>query len=209
MAGQVQIDPGTPGAAPLPEPHRPLPRGAAPLAALENGLFWAEQSLLVLFIGVLVGLSFFQVVLLNMANLGSAWAAKTSITLNWGDSFLRHLVLVIAFLGSSLATRQGRHLSIDALSRLMRPRARVLVKAFIDLVSAVICVLLAQAAWSLAQFDSDSIAFRIGTSEVPRWPFYVAILAGFALIGLRFVIRGVQDLWHGWTGELEPEAPPL
>jgi TRAP-type C4-dicarboxylate transport system permease small subunit len=206
MHSEMQIQAMPPGAAP---PVQQRSAALRLLSGLERTLFWAEQSLLVLLIGVLVGFSFFQVVLLNLANLGSQWAARTSIGLGWGDSFLRHLVLVIAFVGASLATREGRHLSIDAVSKLLPPRPRVLLKAALDLVSAVICGLLARAAYGLVLFDSESIAFRVGTHEVPRWPFYVCIAAGFALIGARFVVRGAQDFWHGWTGNLEPEVPPL
>lgn len=189
-------------------PEVPLPRGVASLQRAENLLFWMEQTLLVLLIAVLVGLSFAQAALAIGFRLGWSWAGDAVGSLSWSQGFLRHLVLVIAFIGASLATRQGRHLSIDAASKALPPRMRVLLKALIDVVSAVVSGLLAHATYVLIQTE-DSVAFRIGSTEVSTKVFFYIVLVGFALIGLRFLIRGAQDFWHGWTGQLEPEAPPV
>jgi C4-dicarboxylate transporter, DctQ subunit len=193
----------------LPEPEVELPPSLAPLRAVERLLHNIERALVVLLVVTLVGLSFFQIVIRNLSNLGWEWAAHTSTSLIWAEPFLRHMVLLVAFLGASLAARQGRHLHIDVVSRLLPPRPRALLKAIIDVFSAVVCFLLAHATIGLIQSDPDSVAFHVGSVEVKAWLFCTAILLGFALVGLRFLIRGAEDWWRSRTGLYVEEVPPL
>src|SRR5262245_1305479 len=96
----------------VPETELDLPPALAPLVAAERVVYALERVFLVLSVATLVGLSFFQVVIRNLVNFGWDWASKLSSALIWAEPFLRHLVLVIAFLGASLAAREGRHLHI-------------------------------------------------------------------------------------------------
>ncbi len=181
------------------------------LKRIEWLLFKLEEGLLLLALGVLVGLSFFQVLLFNLSQVGFTWAGDWSLSMVWGDRFLRHLVIVIAFLGATLATREGRHLNIDAMTRLFPARVKVIIKAVIDLISSVVCLLLAKATWDMIAIlrDSSGEAFKLGSFVVADWVFCYAIFSGFTLIAVRFVIRGGQDFWGGWTGNVEPEPPPV
>ena len=52
-------------------------------------------------------LAFLQIFLRNVFTTGLAW----------GDLVLRNLVLWIGFIGATLATREGKHINIDILSR--------------------------------------------------------------------------------------------
>ena len=54
-------------------------------------------------------MAFGQVVLRNFFH--------TSI--EWGDVFLRHLVLWLGFLGAVIATGEGRHLKIEFINKLV------------------------------------------------------------------------------------------
>ena len=83
------------------------------------------------------------------------------------------------------------------------------LKAITDLFSAFVCFLLAYATLGLIQSDPESVAFRIGAVQVKAWLFCCLILGGFVLVGIRFILRGVQDFWRTYTGEVEPEVLPL
>jgi TRAP-type C4-dicarboxylate transport system permease small subunit len=190
----------------FPEVQVELPPG--PLKRAEALLFRIEQTLLVALVAVLVLLAFSKAALAVLFRLGWTWAGDAGNAMLWSLGFTRHLVLIIALVGASLATREGRHLAIDAVSKLLPRRARVLLKAVLDLVSAGVCGLIAKAAYDVIPQDPSN-AFSIGSYAVPIWMFMSVVLAGFALIGVRFILRGVEDFWHGWTGRLEAEAPHL
>jgi len=66
-----------------------------------------EQTLLVTFLGFMILIAFLQIVLRNFFNTG----------LSGGDPLLRNLVLWIGFIGATLATREGKHINIDVVSR--------------------------------------------------------------------------------------------
>jgi C4-dicarboxylate transporter, DctQ subunit len=190
----------------LPEVDADLHAGPVFLRRAERGLYWCEQVMLVLMLGTLVAVAFFQVAMTVLFRAGLQSAGGMVTSLSWSQGFLRHLVLIIAFLGASLATREGRHLSIDAVTKVLPARLRIILKALIDLVSATICGLLSNATWILMQTE-EGVAFRLGTTEVSTRFFFAFVLAGFALIGFRFLVRGARDFWSGWTGELQPEVP--
>ncbi|MBA4395649.1 MAG: TRAP transporter small permease, partial [Desulfobacca sp.] len=59
-----------------------------------------------------------------------------SVSLFWIDPVMRHMVLWIALLGASVATRENRHISIDLLSGRLSPRIRDVIKVAIHLFSA-------------------------------------------------------------------------
>ena len=58
------------------------------------------------------------------------------------------LMVIMGFLGASLATREGRHLAVDAIDRVLSPGPARFVKRFAALVSAGLCFVLALASWN-------------------------------------------------------------
>ena len=70
--------------------------------------------LIIFFLSVMIVMAFGQVVLRNFFH--------TSI--EWGDFFLRHLVLWLEFLGAIIATGEGRHLKIEFINKLAPERYR-------------------------------------------------------------------------------------
>ncbi|UCD10382.1 MAG: TRAP transporter small permease subunit, partial [Nitrospinaceae bacterium] len=73
---------------------------------IDAGLAKLEATFIVATLSVMILLSFGQVILRNFFHGGILWA----------DLFLRQGVLWVGFLGASLATREGRHISIEVLS---------------------------------------------------------------------------------------------
>ena len=79
---------------------------------LDRILAKTETVVLVIFLGTMVVLAFLQVVLRNFFGTG----------LIWGDTLVRHMVLWAGFIGGALAAFEGRHISIDALTKYLSPR---------------------------------------------------------------------------------------
>ena len=105
------------------------------LRSIDRGLVKAEGWLLVLFLGIMVVLSFAQVVLRNVFSTGFIWA----------DPLVRHMVLWVGFLGAAIATHEERHISIDALTRFLSPRWKAAATIAGQLFLAVVCVALVSA----------------------------------------------------------------
>ncbi|MBN2346277.1 MAG: TRAP transporter large permease subunit [Candidatus Aminicenantes bacterium] len=99
--------------------------------------------------------------------------------------FTHHLVLVLAFLGAAITSRENRHLSLT-LNIKFRERFQVRIRLFNGFLSTVFCTAFAWCSMSflLNAFDaSERIAF------FPlRWIVMVMPL-GYALMAFRFAVR--------------------
>lgn len=151
------------------------------LSAIDVGLSYVENSLIILILGVMVILAFLQVLLRNFFDTG----------ILWGDIFLRHLVLWVGFIGASLATREEKHINIDVLTRIISKRYIPYVKMIIELVSVIICILLAHAGY---KFLMDEIKYEtILFENIPSWYFELIIPVGFALMAFRFLLKIIEQ----------------
>ncbi|MBN2365172.1 MAG: TRAP transporter small permease [Calditrichaeota bacterium] len=150
------------------------------LSGIDTGLAFIENSLIILTLGIMVLLSFLQVILRNFFETG----------ILWGDIFLRHLVLWVGFIGASLATRQEKHINIDILNRIVPKKSLPPIKIIIDIFSVLICFILAKASYEFVMMEKDagSIIFE----NIPAWFIQIIIPAGFTLIGLRFALKIIE-----------------
>jgi len=153
------------------------------LLRLGRAIATVESALVVFLLGIMTLLGFTQVVLRNFFSSG----------ILWGDTFLRHLVLWVAFLGASLAVRERKHLNIDVLTRLMSERGKKLARLATDVFAGVVCVVFLKASLTFLQNE-----IRQGTVlflEIPTWYFQLIIPVGYALLSFRFLIlNGAMDL---------------
>ena len=152
------------------------------LRALDRLLDRLEYGLLVFFLGAMVLLSFLQVVLRNLFGGGIVWA----------DTVVRHLVLWAGFVGAALATSDGRHINIDAITKLFPATAKRLFHFFTSVFAATVCWYLAQAAWIYVQDE------RLNGGELvlslPTWVALLIIPLGYLLIAFHFLIRALEHL---------------
>ena len=115
-----------------------------------------------------------------------------SISLFWVDPLLRHLVLWIALLGASVATRQDRHISIDILSGRLSPKNQSMVFALIHLFSSAVCLLLVPPA---IRFVRDEYpAGKILALGIPNWVSESIIPLMLTVLGVRFLAKFWNDL---------------
>ncbi|MEW5798189.1 MAG: TRAP transporter small permease [Bacteroidota bacterium] len=149
---------------------------------------WFEKIsgwLLILFLGIMIVMSFGQVVLRNFFD--------TSI--EWGDVFLRHLVLWVGYFGAVIATGERRHLKIEFLTKLVPLKVRKIFFIITNLFAAFICYLLMQASISFVQLEIESESTLI--LDLPLWYFIGIIPVGYAIISFRFAIHSL-----GWISEI-------
>lgn len=149
---------------------------------------WLEKItgwILVALLGTMIAMAFGQVILRNFF--------ESSI--EWGDIFLRHLVLWVGYFGAVIATGEGRHLRIEFLSKMVPEKPRKIFYIITSIFAGIICYFLMQASISFIDLEMESTSTLI--LDLPTWYFIVIIPVGYALISFRFFVRVVK-----WTVEI-------
>ena len=135
-----------------------------------------EKSLVVVILFVMITLSCIQIVLRNFFASG--------IPVN--DIILRHLTLMLVFLGASMATQKEKHLKIDIVPRLLSENQQRYVSIITGVISMIVCVILARASWTFIVFERQSDTTFV--SNIPLWYAKLIIPCGFLLIAFRLVL---------------------
>jgi TRAP-type C4-dicarboxylate transport system permease small subunit len=137
-----------------------------------------EGLLIVLILSLMILLSFGQMVLRNLFDMG----------IIWGDTLLRQWVLWLGFLGAALAVRQNKHISIEIFANLSSPFLKRIIRAFTRISAGIISGFLAWSAWSFMIFEkeAESILFL----DFPVWIFQAILPYSFMVIAIRFIISG-------------------
>jgi TRAP-type C4-dicarboxylate transport system permease small subunit len=139
-----------------------------------------ETVVLVVFLGSMVVLAFLQVVLRNFFGTGMIWA----------DTLVRHLLLWAGFFGGSIAAFEGRHISIDALTKYLPQRWIHIAGVVTNLFGAVVCYYLMQAALTFVRSEAEAGGeFLFG---LPGYVGMVIIPIGYLLLALHFMLKVVE-----------------
>jgi len=141
-----------------------------------------EKFLVAAMLSIMILLAFLQILLRNVFSSG----------ISWGDPLVRYLVLWVGFIGAGLATREGKHITIEVFSRWFSDHGSRYLKAIPHLVSAFICGLLTFAGWTFVRNEAQmgGTAFL----EIPAWIPQVIIPITFALMTLRYGFRAFAKL---------------
>ena len=161
-----------------------------PWERVDEAIDRIEQTLLVTFLGFMILLAFLQIVLRNFFSTG----------LDWGDSLLRNLVLWIGFIGATLATREGKHINIDVISRWLPSLGKNVVTLITHLFSFSICCLLTYAALKFIKNEG-----QMGNRtflNIPAWIPELILPMTFGLMTFRFGLRSFKNLSE--MGKMNP-----
>jgi TRAP-type C4-dicarboxylate transport system permease small subunit len=175
----------------------PLPSAVRPA---RGALYRLEEAALALLLGAMIVLSSLQILLRSVFDGGIAWA----------DPMLRVLVLWVGLLGAVTASREGRQITVDVISRLLSGRVRAAVGAVTSLFTAGVSGVLAYhgTRFVASEHEFASVAF----SGIPAWALESVIPFAFAAITLRYLGHAAGDLQALLRGEnaaegLGPEGP--
>ncbi len=156
-----------------------------------------EQALLTILSCLMILIAFSQIVLRNLFDTG----------LTWGDPLVRNLVLWVGFIGAALATREGKHINMDVVSRWLPEKMKIFVGALTSLFSFLICVALAYAAMKFIRNEAQMGNFFL--LNVPSWVPQLILPMTFGLMALRFGSHALQSFSKAlrkMTGSLGDEA---
>jgi TRAP-type C4-dicarboxylate transport system permease small subunit len=157
---------------------------AARLHKIENGLLVAERVLLTLLVVGMTTLGFVQIVLRKVFEGGFLWA----------DTFLRHLVLWVAFLGAGAAVAQNKHFGADLGERLFTGRTRLVTQLVVQVLTVGVCALLAWASLIFIndEFKSAQSHVTLGPLHLPSSWFEIILPIGFVLLFMHYVIKSLE-----------------
>lgn len=149
---------------------------------LDEAVGRLEKAFMVLFLGLMIVVAFAQIALRNFMGIG----------LSWSESLVRYLVLWIGFIGASLATREGRHITIEVIK--LRPPAsgRRYLAALSQLCGVAVCAVMT---WAAVKFVHDDAQIGNRTFlDLPTWVLETIIPATFAIMSLRFLLRAIRAI---------------
>ena len=150
----------------------PVPQWARWLHNIEDGL-------LALILFTMVVLASSQVIMRNVFDSG----------FSWGDPLLRLLVLWLGLMGAMVATRLDRHITVDALLRVLSPSLQRIARIMTKLATAAVCALLAYHSARLVAIDYEFQSLVIGS--VPAWIGDLILPIAFSVMTLRLVLQSI------------------
>jgi TRAP-type C4-dicarboxylate transport system permease small subunit len=180
-----------------------FPAPVRALAAVSRALAVMEGVGIAVCLVSLIGLAIFQFIARNLRLHGQLWMMAPP---DWIDGVIRHSVFVLGFLGAAYATFTARHIRIDALTRLARPRLRMGLRIVTASAAVVICAIVVSAACEFlaicrqeaAEVGSQGQLFTSARGAM-------VIIGGVALIGFHFFVQVSIDAVYVITGR-EPPA---
>jgi len=152
------------------------------LEQLDGTFDRVEYALLILLLGFMIFIAFLQIILRNVFATGLAW----------GDPLVRNLVLWVGFIGAALATREGKHINIDFLSRWMPTRGKRISDILTHLFSFFTCVLLCFAASKFVR--NEALMTQTTFLGIPAWIPLIILPITFGVMTFRFGIQTLKKL---------------
>jgi TRAP-type C4-dicarboxylate transport system permease small subunit len=160
---------------------------------LDEKLSRVEQVLIAVLLTVMILLAFAQIVLRNFFATG----------IDWGDALVRYLVVWVGFIGAAIATKEGKHITIDVLSRGLTGAGNSAIRAISHFVSAAVCGMLTWAGIKFIFFEAQmgGVAFF----KLPVWVPELIIPLTFGLMTLRYSVRLLNEITAVITGTRQAE----
>lgn len=123
----------------------------------------------------------------------------------WTDGVIRHSVFMLGFLGGAYATYTGRHIRIDAVTRVIKARQRMLLRVVTTIVAMVVVSLFVKAAWEFYKVtlqESNEASQSMELFTPARGTMIMVI--GYSVVVMHFFVQTVIDI--GWL--VSGKEPP-
>ena len=198
-------------------PPADFPAPVRALAALSRALAFAEGVAIGVCLVSLIGLAVFDFLARNLrVNAGLKWVPASP---DWLHGVIRHSVFLLGFIGAAYAAFTARHIRIDALTRMLKPRGRMVLRVVVTAGAIAICLVLARAAHEFLVVCREEAGEATQQGEVfTSARGAMLMIGGFLLVGFHFLVQVVLDLTWLISGREPPdwwiaeashgEAPP-
>jgi TRAP-type C4-dicarboxylate transport system permease small subunit len=167
---------------------------SGPLRAVDRYVGMVEQIML-------------MTLLLTVVGIGAMQALSDKLfshSFDWSFDAIRGGTFAIAMLASAYASQQGSHLSMDLVTRRMRPRGRLVMRIVLGLVTIFAAIILVRTGLQMyAKFQKEG-----GDHFIPAHWLALLIPIGGGLIILHTVLRIAIDADYLVRAKLPPEKAP-
>jgi len=153
------------------------------LRKIDRGLAMLERQLLA-----------WAIILMAVNTLGNVLArVGFNSSLFFSEELNQFLIVLVTFVGTSAAARQGRHIRMSALTDLLPVKQRRLMFTFIQATTAIV---IAALAWYAVSY-----IFRVQHSgrvtpalQIPVWITLLWLPLGLAIAALQFLLASIANL---------------
>lgn len=159
------------------------PKTRSPLSRLDDAIGRAEAAV--------IGVAMLAMAVNTIANVIGRYVFAHS--LYFSEELNEILMVAVTFVGLGYVTRRGRHIRMSALYDQLPERVRKLLMVVIALVTGAMMFLLAWYAFEYVM----KIAGRgrvTPAMQLPLWITYVAVVFGFAITGIQYVLTALRNL---------------
>lgn len=146
------------------------------LHALDRGGRFIENAALVTLFATMMLLAVGQIVLREVFATGVIWI----------EGLIRIIVLWLAMVGSIAASRDDRHIRIDALSHVLPKGVARATRVLVDAFAAAVCALLAWHTWQYLKLEIEWQETVL--LDTPAWLAHFIVPLAFALVAWRFAV---------------------
>jgi len=147
------------------------------LLKIDRGIGLAEQLLLCLFLGVLIGVGAYQAIGRNFFNKSPVWSFEV----------LRYSVFFIAMTGAALSAHTKQVIRMDVLTRALSPRGRAYSRIVTAVFTILVCIFFAYAGWTLREALLDEKEFSVIRPSTG----VLAIPIGALLIAFHMLVQSI------------------
>ena len=135
----------------------------------------------------------FTIILLNVLQI--FFRAMAVNVPAYSTSMNQILVLWLAMIGGSLATRKAEHIKVDFVSKYLKGRLRYYIMLVIDIFAMVICGFLIVYALDFIKLEYDMMEM-LTAIPVPLWILQLVMPASLLIIMYRFFLLGLEEIGH-------------
>jgi TRAP-type C4-dicarboxylate transport system permease small subunit len=152
------------------------------LLRLQAVVHRAEDLVIAALLTATMGLALYQIVLRDVMGSG----------LVWGDILVRLMVLWLGMAGAMVATREGKHISIDLVTRYLPPGGRRAAEALTTFFAGSVCLVAFYYSlqFVIGEYDFGSLAF----AQVPYWVCVAILPLAFGVIAGRYFLQCLSIL---------------
>ncbi|MDW5378099.1 TRAP transporter small permease [Halomonas sp. HP20-15] len=115
----------------------------------------------------------------------------------WTEEMARYLLILVCFLGGSMAVRRNSHIMVEFFYRYMPLAMGRLLSTLVDIARAAF---FAAAAWITYGLASRTHSMMVSV-DIPKRYLYYVVMIGFLLMLFRAVLVAIRH-WREGTSEL-------
>ena len=151
-----------------------------------------EDAALILMLVGMVLLAFTQILLRNIFGIGLVWI----------DPLVRQMLLWVTLVGAMVATREQKHISVDALTRFLPVgRIKSATGCICNIFAAIVCMLLTWSTFRVFHMEYQEPMGGYIMTGLPLWASLFVMPLAFGVMTLRFLCFSLRSLLHTVKGE--------